>query len=52
MSKDVELTCEYCNKKVQLVDYREARNQGWIIFGWKIEKNIPYVKCPKCKKII
>lgn len=48
MAKDIEVTCEYCSTKKSFTDYVSLRHGGWIIFGWKINSNGPYVKCEDC----
>ena len=50
MAKHIEIKCSYCDAKESFNEYKEAPYHGWMIFGWMLQNNIPYAKCPKCSK--
>jgi len=50
MAKNIEIKCAYCNETEKFSEYKEAPYHGWLIFGWKVESNTPYAKCPTCVK--
>lgn len=50
MARDVEIKCSYCDTKEKFSEYKEAPYHGWTVFGWSMNTNTPYAKCPNCNK--
>ena len=48
MARDFQLKCIDCGKQETFIDQKQSSQDGWYIFGWKVESNTPYVRCPDC----